>query len=239
VIEISVYEDDDDDDEGIDLLHPKKELVRYLLNCACDCLPLVPEDDDFRPTLLECCEIATQYVFTKKRIDREKLETVWRRLQNCVHFDEDDDEGMGVIHTIRAFENVASQILSGRDSWDESVPLSAVQAHYRASSNDDDVYTAKYKEYKAYLLSLLRSTTLKKSRLTVRGRLADKATLSALLDNLSELGEDLVEVGKDTVRLNYPIDFPIEADTVDLLVEKIWDYKPAIHYLEKLYSLKD
>jgi hypothetical protein len=69
----------------------------------------------------------------------------------------------------------------------------------------DNLSDQKYKEYKAYAISLLRSSTIDKNYLQTVGKIDDKIKLMALFDELiHEHNENIVEQVKNEFRLNFP-----------------------------------
>jgi hypothetical protein len=107
-------------------------------------------------------------------------------------------------------------------------------AAFYYSTNDRLTREQKTNQYIAYAQSLLRSTTL--TDFQTKGKINDKITLMAMVDELFEKNENLVFQQNNMFYLNYPKMVTVCAPTVIELVDIVWNDPSLMHYMEILYS---
>jgi hypothetical protein len=208
----------------------KRDLVKFSLYCAKDCLHLI--NDEIISLAQKCISLIEAWLNNPKSVTNQQLISAENRALDA---NNDGDYAWGVYAAGFAVAVIHNDI--DEDYYASSCATDAANAFYYISNNDDErVYRQKLNEYRAYALSLLRKTTVDKSKLQVRGAIDDVATLAALLDNLDDQGEDILHHHGKEISLNFPNGMKISANEMGDLVNKIWNNKAALHYLEKLYN---
>lgn len=194
------------------------DAVRFSLFCAKDCFLLM---DERKQSFAQSCIQKIEQHLSGQRVPKEEIEQLFRE--------------HGYIYEDRSYALTAT--IDALRSIHYSTPMNVVYyaSHsYLEFTNNQEVYQLKQIEYKSYAVSLLRTSDVNKSLLKIKGKIDDRSTLMALLDNLIELNEDIVTIKDNTLQLNYPMN--IIASNIDELIEEIMNNQALIHYLEKLYN---
>jgi hypothetical protein len=200
-----------------------KDLIKFSLSCIKDCLHLKYKKS--KHIALNCIRLVEQWITDPNSVSNEELQSA------AVTASYHSYESACAIWAINPINNSADGIVANI----KAVIVYVSHHFYVANKKRNEfVRQQKLNEYKIYALSLLRTSDIDKSQLKIKGRIDDKSTLMALLDNLNDLNEKILISTNKGIQLNCPME--IVAGEMNELIDKIWNNRMAIHYLEHLYS---
>jgi hypothetical protein len=201
----------------------KKDIVRFSLFCAKDCFKF--NNYHTKRDSIRCISAAHRWLVRGTKIpppppvDHESTPSI----------------GISAYYANESAKDIVAGIITNSvyELYMSAWHAANAFAYNESGELHEKTHDDKVAQYTSYALSLLRTSN---KRPSCRGSIPDKITLMALLDELGELGETVILRKNGFFKLNVPPPVHIRAETMDQLVDLIWNYKPAVHYLEKLYE---